>query len=370
MRLYKRVAFTFVASVTNLVPSFLAVNVLNSIGREITVFVICVVFASSLSTMQWEREGQAGDLNSGKFDLVVIVCSLLAYYVLLATLGVSSTPIQTLIVAFSVWLASNIHVFSGRCSCRGSNSVFAVALLVRVVGASAAGLWLVFQSAVTFDDFLMVNLASLLLVSFGLVAMGAPKKSFSEPPVNLVGAYITIVDFVKGQSWVLMSWAFVAAAPISVVYFIRQVLGPVALLLASKRSSLFDYALENGHAVGRLYVGVVSYYLLAVACAVALSLAALFFSWVEPGVVAVAWAWLLLILTQDIRAYFSRTEAFGLRRALMFPFVSVIPVLTVSALSVGFTKLDTSALILSVWLGELAVLYVFWKKIDEDRRVT
>jgi len=368
MKISIRLIYSISTTGINIMPTVVGATKHSHIGNEIAVFLICSILASSFATMQWERKKQEGDLNSLASDLISVAISLAAFIILMTAINKPILIREPLLFAALIFLNLNSQVFLSKIAATGDLAKFLNAIQIKILLTAAPTLWILLQPKVSFADFLLINfLFTTILAAYGIFRY-RPKKHLNWPEIDKASIHLTVVEFTKGQTWILLSWAFFHSTTLAMIYLMRQALGPIAIIMASKRSSIFDAALAGKTRPVIPHNALLIQYAIVTLISAIIIFIALHINIIDYQVGLIGAAWLTLIIAQDYRAYFNRTELIGLAMGAWIIIIPVATILSTTSASLSLGKINISYLITSVAVSELAIVVLFLIRISNADR--
>lgn len=366
LRLLNNLVTTF----SNMVPTICATYILIGFNEQVTYFTVMNVLCSSLSVIQWERSGQAKYFNdfwySAFLSLIVVSCTLIFD----AVLGFEFDVLEYAAIAIAIIVSCNIQILCNFYSTSLSRLAWYLQFLRAAFSVNILIFIYLFPVA-SFASFIWNYLAFTIVTQ--LLLMLITKKNIIIQPsaIDLNGLFFVMSDFLKNQTWLIFLRDFSSTISSSQIYFIRQLLGPIAILLSTHRMTKFDINIRHGS--GSVEPGQI-YYMSSLLIGMAFLIAGVILVKIglaEIDSLMVAMAWLFLILSQDIRAYYTRKSYMTVITGLLTWILLILPFLVVFGISKYYQQLSVAALIFSNGAGELLAVgtyYFMWSEHAKKRK--
>lgn len=351
-------------SFVNFSFSILAV-LMADIGESITIFLVINILVLSLSTTQWERENQKGKSNSFLFDLVIISISIIVQLLFSNFVNFKLSLIQFLLFISFLILNSNFNIFHLSILIKGNIKVTLIGIFLKIICSIAFFCLFYFSKSKSISlFFVLINVFWLAAFMILIFFDGSYQKSFINLNINRESLLINLIEFLRGQFWILVSSSFTSVFLISEIYFFRQILTPVALILASKRSSLFDKAIKNNKPQTNLIVFSKSIYKKVFIISLILISLIIFYDFFISLTLVF---WLALIYFQDIRAYYNRTKIITIYNSVIILMLALIPLIILFLLNRMLFPVDLIFNIPAIIVGEIFVIMYFKTLIHDEK---
>lgn len=360
---FLRVTNSICNSFGNLILSLIAILIPEN-GDLITICLVISVLINSMSTTQWERENQRDKSNSILFDILLIFMILFVQLIFNVTTDFKLSLIELLLFIVFLLANANFNILHLSILVKGNILKTVIGFLLKIL----IPLLIFCLSYFVFEQNFTLYILSLAIfwgISFLiLVSLDGFDKKLSNTKINQESIIINIVEFIRGQSWIFLSAAYSSFLSISQVYFLRQLLSPIGLLLASKRAAIFDEAIKTGNSQINLIKKARETYFKVFVFVLCLFILLFLF---EKLYSLVLFFWVTLIFVQDIRAYQNRVKIINFSSGLIMLFIALFPLLILFYLNDLYLKIDLIYNIPAMVIGEILIIY-YLKKIPNDEK--
>lgn len=345
----------------NLIFSLIAILIPEN-GDLITSCLVIRVLVFSMSNTQWERENQKGKSNSLLFDLLSIVIILLLQSVFSSTLSFDLKLYELVLLILYLIIYANFNILHLSYLVKGNIYNTVIGFIFKIVNPLLIIGFTYYFFKQNFFQWILLS-TTLWVISFIiLIFIGGYEKTFNHTKISKESIIINITEFIRGQFWIFVSASFTSILSISQIYFMRQILSPIALFLAAKRASFFDKAInENKTQINLIRKIKKTYAILFIPIIITL----LLFSYVK--FVLVLLFWIILILTQDIRAYQNRVKVLTFRNGIIILFIALFPIITLYFVNIKIFNIDLIYNIPAMIIGEVLIIY-YLKKMKNDKK--